>query len=194
MRKNLTIVFLSLILLIPTVSHAARDYGNSSRIDAFFGEVYLGINSGVLFIDDVPDSDGANIQNIGFTFGKGINSVLAMEFTYNVTVTEDDTDLGDLSGDNIGLYLVAKTPGTVYFKGRFGYTRTTLERDFRGDSFDHNSYGLAYGIGGGVKIVKGGAIELEYTLLPEVEDSGIMGSSEDGTSTYLSIAYVLGFE
>jgi len=195
MRKNLTIVFLSLILLMPTVSHAARDYGNSERIEAFFGEVYLGLKYGRLTIaEDVPDSDGADIRNLGFAFGKGINEVLAMEFIWNTTVTEDDTSSGNLSADTIGLYMVAKTPGRVYFKGRVGYIRSTLERDFSGDSFDHNSYGIAYGVGLGVKIAKGGAIELEYTLLPSIDDSGFVGAPVEVESDFLSVSYVLGVD
>jgi hypothetical protein len=195
MRKNLTIVFLSLVFLMPSVSHAARDYGNAERIDAFFGEVYLGIKYGrVTIAEDIPDSDGADIRNLGFAFGKGINDTLAIEFDYNTTVTEDDTSSGDLSADTIGLYLVAKTQGTVYFKGRVGYTRTTLERNFNDDSFDHNSYGIAYGAAAGVKIGKSGAIEIEYTIMPDIDDSGFVGAPVEVESDFVSISYVMGVD
>jgi hypothetical protein len=172
MRKNLTIVFLSLVFLMPSVSHAARDYGNAERIDAFFGEVYLGIKYGrVTIAEDVPDSDGADIRNLGFAFGKGIN----------------DTH-------SVGLYLAAKTQGTVYVKGRIGYTRTTLERNFNGSSFDHNSYGIAYGAAAGVKIGKSGAIELEYTIMPDIDDSGFVGAPVEVESDFVSISYVMGVD
>ncbi len=194
MRKNLTIVFLSLTFLIPSVSHAARSYGNN-RIDAFFGEVYLGVKYGRLTIaEDVPDSDGTDIRDMGFTFGKGINDNMAMEFAYNFTVTEDDTSAGDLSADTIGLYVVGKTTGTVYFKGRIGYTRTSLERNLGGASFDHNSYGMAYSIGLGAKVMKGGAIEFEYTVLPSIDDSGFVGAPVEVEADFLSVSYIFGFE
>lgn len=193
MRKNLTIVFLSLILLIPAVSHAARDYG-TNRAQAFFGQVYLGLKYGSITIaEDVPDSDGADVRDLGFTFGKGINDNIAMEFAYNFTVTEDDTSAGDISADSVGLYLVGKTTGKVYFKGRLGYTRLTLERNLGSGSFDHNAYGMAYGVGLGVRVGPG-AIEAEYTVLPDIDNSGFVGAPIEVESDFLSIAYVWGFQ
>lgn len=193
MRKNLTIVFLPLSFLIPTASHAARDYG-INRAQAFFGQVYLGLKYGRLTIaEDIPDEDGTDIRNLGFAFGRGFNDHMAMEFSYNFTATEDDTDSGDLSADSIGLFLVAKTTGTVYVKGRLGYTRLTLERNFAGNSFDHNEYGIAYGLGLGARVGPG-AIELEYTVLPEIEDDDFVGAPVEVESDFVSVAYVWGFE
>lgn len=193
MRKNLTIVFLSLSFLIPTASHAARDYG-INRAQAFFGQVYLGLKYGRLTIaEDVPDEDGADIRNMGFTFGKGINDHVATEFSYNFTVTEDENDSGDISADSIGFFVVGKTKGAVYVKGRLGYTRLTLERNFAGSSFDHNAYGIAYGLALGARVGPG-AIELEYTVLPEIEDDDFVGAPIEVESDFLSVAYVWGFE
>lgn len=193
MRKNLSIIFLSLTFLLPTVSHAARDYG-TSRAEEFVGQVYLGLKYGSLTIaEDVPDSDGADIRDLGIVFGRGINDNLAIEFAFDFTVTKDDTSDGDISADAVGLYLVAKTTGDVYVKGRLGYTRLTLERNFAGDSFDTNAYGMSYGIGVGARVGPG-AIEAEYTLLPKIDNTAFVGAPVEVESDYFSVAYVWGFE
>ncbi len=175
MRKNLAIGFLSLTFLLPAVSHAARDYGRNPA--DFFGQVYFAAKYGEITIaEDVPEN-GSDIRNLGFVFGKGINDILSAEFEYTTTVSEDDDYLGDGSSasvDTLGLYLAAKTPGKVYFKGRVGYTRVAQE--FGADSSipelegTKNIYGLAVGVGGGVKVGKNGAVEFEYMLYPTRDD------------------------
>lgn len=175
MRKNLAIGFLSLTFLLPAASHAARDYGRNPA--DFFGQVYFAAKYGEITIaDDVPEN-GSDIRNLGFAFGKGINDVLSMELAFSTTVSEDDDYLGSgasASVDTLGLFLAAKTPGKVYFKGRVGYTRVTQEFS-SGSGFPElegtkNIYGLAVGVGGGIKVGKNGAIELEYALFPTRDD------------------------
>ncbi|MFZ9037101.1 MAG: outer membrane beta-barrel protein [Gammaproteobacteria bacterium] len=205
MRKNLVIVFLSLTFLIPAVSHAARDYGRNP-ID-FGGGVYLVLKYGEITIaDDVPE-DGSDIRNLGFAFGKQVNDVLAMEFEYTATVSEDG-DYGGTgsraSADTVGFFVVARTPGDLYAKGRLGYTRVSQEFsdnpviDWGGEK---NVYGIAAGVSVGYKIMKGGAIELEYMLYPTRDDvefdfSGVGGPvvEEDLEMDFVAINYVWSFE
>lgn len=193
MRKNLSIIFLSLTFLLPTVSHAARDSG-TNRAEEFVGKVYLGLKYGRLTIaEDVPDTDGTDIRDLGLVFGRGINDNFAVEFAYDFTTTKDDTSTGDISADALGLYLVAKTTGDVYVKGRLGYTRLTLERNFAGDSFDTNAYGMSYGIGVGVRLGPG-VIEAEYTFMPKIDNTAFVGAPVEVESDYLSVAYVWGYD
>lgn len=205
MRKNLAIVFLSLTFLIPAVSHAARDYGRNP-ID-FGGGVYLLLKYGEITIaDDVPE-DGSDIRNFGFAFGKAVNDVIAMEFEYTTTVSEDDDYLGSgssASADTVGFFVVAKSPGDFYGKARLGYTRVTTDLEDTaiidwGNS--DNVYGIAAGLGAGFKFMEGGAIELEYMLYPKIEDvefdfSGVGGPvfEEDLEVDFVSLNYVLSFE
>lgn len=210
MRKNLTIVFLSFILLIPTVSHAARDYGSRSQIDQFFGEVYLVIKYGEITIaDDVPE-DGSDIRNGGFAFGKGINETLAVEFEYTSTVSKDNDYLdsgSDVEVDTLGVFLVAKTQGDLYVKGRLGYVRSDQEFGTPGLSIlsdlegSKNVYGLAYGASAGYKFMKGHSIELEYMVYPTRDDVDIdfrpIGGpllEEDLEMDFVAINYVWSFE
>ena len=210
MRKNLAIVFLSLTFLIPAVSHAARDYGRSP-ID-FGGGAYLVLKYGEITIaDDVPE-DGSDIRNLGFAFGKAINDVIALEFEYNTTVSEDDNygGSGTSAGlETVGFFVVAKSPGALYGKARLGYTRLTTDLDDVDaavgvvgiDWGSDNVYGLAFGLGAGYKFMEGNALEVEYMLYPKIEDvefdaTGFGGPvfEEDLEVDFVSINYVLSFE
>ena len=126
MTKYIAIAVLSLVLLIPATSNAGRYSFDDSRSGALIpGKVYLGVKYGLLTIDEpVSGSDDVEMDNVGFTFSGDINGYLALEFAYNQTVTESDLDLFDLgpelkvSSDTLGLFLVARTRGDVYLKGR----------------------------------------------------------------------------
>ena len=209
MRKNLAIVFLSLTLLVPGVSHAVRDYGRSGL--ELTTDVYLTVKYGIFTLAiDVPE-DGSDVGNLGFVFGKGINDYLALEFEYNYNVVEDKNYLGDdagLSMDAIGLFLAAKTMGDVYVKGRLGYMRvahdfgaSTLTTTYSQLEGTKNIYGLAFGVGAGLKVAKGHTLELEYTLYPEREDVTLDFTSSGGPiintdleSDFLSFNYVASFD
>lgn len=202
MRKNLVIVFLSLTFLIPAASHAARDYGRNP-ID-FGGGVYLVLKYGEITIaEDVPE-DGSDIRNLGFAFGKQVNDVLALEFEYTTTVSEDDDYGGtgsSASVETVGFFVVARTPGDLYAKGRLGYTRAAQEFDdnaFVDWGGEENVYGMAAGVSVGYKIMKGGAIELEYMLYPTRDDveftSGAITIEEDLEMDFVAINYIWSFE
>lgn len=193
MRTNLTVIFLALSFLLPATANAQGNYSN--RAEAFFGDVYLGVKYGRLtYAEEVPDySDGSDTRNLGFSFGKKFNDFVAIEFSYDYTVTDDNTSAGDVSTDVIGFYVVGKTPGKVYAKGRLGYTKMIQERNTSGQSFDHNSYGIALGGAVGFTIYDRGSLEIEYTILPTTDDSGFAGAPVDLEADFLSVNYVWGF-
>jgi opacity protein-like surface antigen len=179
MTKNIAIAVLALALLIPATSNAARDYGvYRGGARNVFGEVSFTVKYGEITVsDDVPD-DGSDIRNMGFTFGNGINDILSFEFEYTQTVSDgDDYDFasggsGSADFDTLGFFLVGKSAGKLYVKGRVGYTRVAWDIEGSPLAFDddlegsRNVYGLAYGVGAGFKIGKNAAVELEYTVYP----------------------------
>lgn len=193
MRINLTVIFLALSFLLPATANAQGNYSN--RAEAFFGDVYLGVKYGRLtYAEEVPDySDGSDTRNLGFSFGKKFNDFVAIEFSYDYTVTDDNTSSGDVSTDVIGFYVVGKTPGKVYAKGRLGYTKMIQERNTSGQSFDHNTYGIAIGGAVGFTIYDRGSLEIEYTILPTTDDSQFAGAPGDLEADFLSVNYVWGF-
>lgn len=203
MWKYLALFFLSLALLLPAQSQAqgVRQYAN--RADAFFGDVYLGVKYGeISAADDDSDlpEDGSDIRNAGIAFGRLVNDYVGWEFEYTSTVSKDDftvdgVDYGDLEAETLGIFLVAKSRGDVYVKGRVGWMRVTQEFD----PFDEtNAYGGAYGVGAGVKFGEYGAVELEYTRHPSAEykiNVPPVGEVEfDVYTDLLTIGYVLSFE
>ncbi len=199
MRKNIAIAVLALALLIPAASNAADLYRGSSRGSAIAGEVYLGLKYGSLAIDDgVAIGDDADVRNIGFMFGGSINDYLGLEFDYTQTVTTDDELVSgligrDISTDYFGFFLVGKTMGDVYIKGRVGYVIMDQHIGLTAGDFDDNNYGIGLGLGVGVKIGETGAIEIEYTALPDTdfEDTGFL---EDLENEFVTVAFVWIYE
>ena len=182
---------------MPAVSSAQGNYSN--RAEAFLGEVYLGVKYGrITYSDDIPDfSDGSDTRNLGFMFGKRFNDVVGMELEYTQTVTADDTSVGDIYTDTLGFYMVGKLGGKVYGKGRLGYTRLTQERNFAGESFDNNAYGIAWGLGVGFNFYDKGSIEIEYTVLPKTDDRDFLAVPQpfefEAETDFITLNYVWGF-
>jgi len=187
MTKYIAIAVLSLALLVPATSNASRYKFEDSHSGALIpGKAYLGIKAGQLSIDgdlhedldplglDFPD---LATDNLGFVFGGEINEYFSLEFSYTETVSEEKKDLFKLgtdlkvSTDTIGLFLVAKTQGDVYIKGRVGYIRMNQKVSYSLLDFKENDnlYGIAAGLGVGMKIGKGTSLELEYTRFPDTE-------------------------
>lgn len=204
MTKYIAIAVLSLALLIPATSNASRYKFEDSRSGALIpGKAYLGIRAGQITIDEpVSGSDDVEMENIGFTFSGDINEYLALEFEYSQTVSEEELDLFNLgtdlkvSSDTLGLFLVGKTQGDIYLKGRVGYTRVEQDISYAGFSNSANVYGVAAGLGAGIKLAKGAALEIEYTVYPKTdrfEELGI-GFDDDLETEFVTIGFVWSFE
>jgi len=195
MRKHLTVIFLVSSFMLPAVGHAQSGLYSPNRAEVFFGDVYLGVKYGRLtYAESVPDyDDGADIRNLGFSFGRKFNDNVAMEFSYDYTVTDDSSSAGDVSTDVLGFFVVGKTTGDVYFKGRLGYTRLTQERDTSGESIDAHSYGIAVGGAIGFTVYDRGSLEIEYTILPTTDNTRFIGADEKIEADFLSVNYVWGF-
>ena len=190
MRKNIAIVVLAATLLVPALGYAAELRTRNGGV--FANQVYLGIKYGNLTIEeDTSGSGDADIGNLGIMFGGHVNEYVALEFDYTYTVSEEEFDAGptNISSDTLGFFVVGKTMGDIYVKGRVGYSRVEQEFDFLGESIDNTAYGIAYSLGVGAKIGDTGAIEIEYTVFPDT-DKEDWGTMNDLETEYLSIAYV----
>jgi len=202
MTKYIAIAVLSLALLIPATSNASRYQFEDSRSGALIpGKAYLGVKYGVFKSEqNVGPSDKYDVEmdNLGFVFGGEINDILALEFDYSQTVSADkEESMGSTaraSVDSIGLFLVAKSRGDVYVRGRVGYTRIEIELSFMGDSESDNIYGLAYGIGAGIKVGKGAAVEIEYTVFPETDEFFGVPIAGEIENEFLTVGFVWFFE
>jgi opacity protein-like surface antigen len=199
MTKYIAIAVLSLALLIPATSNASRYTFDDSRSGAVIpGKAYLGLKYGVFKTEQTVGSYDVEMDNLGFVFGGEINEMLALEFDYSQTVSADKEESGGSTAkqsvDTLGFFLVAKTSGDVYARGRVGYTRIEHDISFMGDSGSDNIYGIAYGIGAGMKVGKGAAIEIEYTVYPETDEFFGVQVAGDIENEFLSLGFVWYFE
>jgi opacity protein-like surface antigen len=199
MTKYISIAVLSLALLIPATSNASRyKFDNSQSGELIPGKVYLGVQAGQFSLEaDTSGSDSVDMDHLGFTFGGDINEYLALEFAYSQTVSEERDAGATSSTDTMGLFLVGRTQGPVYFKGRVGYSIVEQDIDLVSADINDNVYGIAYGIGAGIKFNNTLALEIEYTIFPETDDeSDDLGSffNEDFDAEFVTVGLVWSIE
>ena len=142
---------------------------------------------------DINDGDVEN-GNLGLVLGGYMDSGIGVEFFYTDTIDEDEFDNPD--GNNIkyesqvwgllGTYRFGQDK--VYGLVKAGYVFIDLNaRIVGGRSNRTDEDGLAYGIGGGVRVGKNGSVELNYLILPEIED--IDGIQVDAEQELISLGY-----
>jgi hypothetical protein len=149
------------------------------------GGLYGGVQYGILTSED------ADMGNIGLTAGGVISDYLSIEGTYTFTISEEDLGGGvDLSSSSIGVFAVFKSQGDFYGKGRVGFSKVDFDMEILGFTFTDDASGLAFGAGIGVK-VGAGAIEIEYTKLPDLDT--FQGIPVDASNDFLSVGYVKSF-
>jgi hypothetical protein len=198
MTKYIAIAVLSLALLIPAASNASRYNFGDERSGALIpGKVYLGVQVGQLSIEaDTSGSDPLDMDHIGFTFGGDVSDFLGLEFAYTQTVSDERDEVDRASTNTMGLFLVGRTQGDVYFKGRAGYSIVNQEFSLLGTSFNDNIYGLAYGLGAGIKFGRTVALEIEYTVFPETDEYDALGRlvNVDFDTEFVTVGFVWSIE
>lgn len=193
MKNKIAAVVLTLAMLVPLTGNAATTYrSNNTPTTIGANKVYLGVKYGVLTIaPDISGADDIETDNLGFMFGGQINDYIGLEFDYTQTVSSaKENFLGSttrVKTDTTGLFLTAKTTGTVYFKGRVGYS--WIDQNVS-DSGSDRIYGLAYSAGVGFELGDTFAIEADYTLYPKTDEFDRFGSSGDLDTSLLSVTAV----
>jgi len=171
MKKVFVGTVLSTVLAFPLVCSAA--------------DTYVGVQYGTLTSED------SDMGNAGLMVGGKINDYLSLEGLYTFTVSEEDLGDGDsLSASSIGLFAAFKSEGDFYGKAKIGFSKVDFDMEIFGVTLSDDASGLAYGFGGGVKLGKG-ALEIEYTKLPELDT--FVGIPIDASNEFISIGYVVSF-
>jgi len=196
MKRNIAVAVLMLAMLVPLTGNAQGLY-RSNNTTSIVGatKVYLGVKAGVMNIDsDESGTDAINITNMGFMFGGHFNDMLALEFDYTQTVHADEEDfIGTgvkVHEDTMGLFLVLRSPGSFYVKGRLGYTVIDQEISSLGSD---RVYGLAGGIGVGFGITDTFTLEAEYTMYPITDEFDRFGAAGDLTSELVTVNMVFSY-
>lgn len=197
MKKNIAAAVLTLVMLVPIAGHAAGVYRSNNSSSAFgAAKVYLGVKGGILSLEsDGFGPDPVDITNIGFVFGGHFNDYMAMEFDYTQTVSAaHEQFLGTdvtVGADTIALFLIFRTTGSLYLKGRIGYG--WIDQDVGGVGKD-TIYGLAGGIGAGMEFSDTFGIEVEYTIYPTADEFDTFGAAGDVTADLLSLNLVFSYD
>ena len=131
---------------------------------------YLGGSFGTASIDAEYFEDPSVA---GLTIGYDFGNNWSMEFQTLSGEADLDFSSSTLSGehtlDTTALYGVWRSEGDLYFKGKVGFLKETIDTTVSSGSLSSSSStddsGLSYGIGAGYRITDNVIVEAEYTII-----------------------------
>ncbi len=176
------------------VAFAANTFANDSE-NTFQPKKYAQFHLGQINTDWLQGPIDPSYLAVGGAFGYQFSELLATEFfmTFSADGEVDpilSADLGQTAKNEFnafGGYLVAKTPGKFYAKGRVGIVLSRFIYSAGGyEDESESATGLSYGIGAGIDFDKF-MLELEYMTFPEVDDPLYMNTSYESDALLLSI-------
>jgi len=141
---------------------------------------YFGFNAGSMGIDE-PGNDPA--ANFGLTIGgiitKQGSTSLGLEAQLTTTLIEGNTSVGgrDWEIDSLGLYGALRLGAEACFKLKGGYGKWQIITDSA--TTDENDF--SWGLGFGLPMRSGNMLEIEYTIIGEINNRDIR---------YISLTYL----
>ncbi len=134
-----------------------------------------------IFYSELNTNDGSvENKNYVIVVGANLKSGFGMEFFYSDTVDKDEVRSTALAADiryssqAWGLLGTYRVGSKFYGVAKAGYTFVDLTADIAGqgkETLDED--GFSYGVGFGIEVGEYGAIELNYLVLPEMEESDL---------------------
>lgn len=187
--KRLLIVFL--LLGYFSSGAYAEEQAEQKYVGVFFGKANSNVDIGI------GDADIEN-GNVGIVVGGHAESGLGFEFFYSNTVDQDDDTLaaGKVRYDSqiwgfLGSYRISSGP--VYGLAKAGYAFLDLQAKVSGLSQEkYKEEGLSYGVGAGIEVGGHGAIELNYLILPDINER-IDGFDTEIETELITLGYNLYF-
>jgi hypothetical protein len=171
MKKYFKLMILASLLVSPMAVADETAYGGLS-----FGRV---------------DVDEIETGNLGIVLGAIADNGFGYELFYSFSVVDYDVSFNGFETDTINLYVVYKTSGNVYFKGKAGYSYTNITFDpVDADRVSDSTEGFSYGLAGGIGIGDG-ALELTYYRFPDFDD--FAGVPFDEEVEMINLAYLWSF-
>ena len=162
-------------------------FSSSAHATEHGEEKYVGVFYGQASTEDVDNG------NLGLVVGGFLESGPGVEFFYSNTVDKDDFE--DSTGRIFkyetqawGLLGTYRFGGDLYAMLKAGYTFVDVKANQIGGSsntFDED--GLSYGLGVGYRVGENGSVELNYLVLPEIEE--IEGILVEADTELLSLGY-----
>lgn len=131
--------------------------------------LYVGIKGGTMMVSPSEFEDANSFGLVlGYKLFDNPSGSLAVEGEFTNSSSEKITILnvtGKWDIDTKAVYLAYRTSGDLYFKGKIGYLDEDVNVNIAGASISGSDSGASYGIGGGWKLGKSSALELEYTII-----------------------------
>lgn len=133
------------------------------------GPFYLGLKVGSMMVDVSGFDDASAVGFVaGYKFFDNAGGSVAIEGEYN------DSSSADIKGfpakwdiRTVAVYLAYRSAGDLYFKGKAGYLDEKVTASGFGTTISGSDSGLSVGVGGGWKMGKQAALELEFTIIEE---------------------------
>jgi Outer membrane protein beta-barrel domain len=133
--------------------------------------LYLGVKGGKMMVDlsEYEDVSTAGLV-VGYKLFDNQAGSVAVEGEYTNSSTGDITVLG-VTGqwdiDTWALYAAYRTPGNLYAKAKAGVLHEKINVNIVGAGISGSDSGLSLGVGGGLRLGRNAALELEYTIVEQ---------------------------
>lgn len=128
---------------------------------------YFGATAGLMNPDATGHDNAFNAGGVfGYRFFDALNGSGSIEAVATTTLKDGNTDGGgDWHLSTVGLYFAYRTTGEVYLKAKGGFAQQSIG----GTGSVPEGTRLSFGFGGGWQATPKAAVELEYTLLRDVD-------------------------
>jgi hypothetical protein len=143
-------------------------------------DLYASVSYGQVRLDNDVLDDSAEYDNIGFTIGGTRDGGgLGFELFYTLTADRDTVEsggvkVGDIGTSALGFYVLYKTPGEIYFKGKVGFAYIDFDVDVDSSASvpiqSEDGSGASYGAAVGMDVGTSGSVELSYLVLPKLDN------------------------
>lgn len=163
----------------------------------FAPHTYYGFHVGSASTELNQGTQDFSYFHLGATYGNQYSENFGFEGVVSITLGDDkDAIVSQGLGFDVGTqfnsfagYFTAKTSGKFYAKGRLGLAYSTFVYTASGyEDETESALGASYGVGFGVQ-GESFDFELDYTIMPEVDDPLFNGVSYDSSLVTLSLMY-----
>lgn len=193
--KKTSLGFTAILLSVIPLANA-QESGNSH---AAGGTWYWG--GQVAKVDTSLNSGGQDFSftNLNLNLGYRFSSILSVEGWASMNISDERDEITSFVLDEnvsaeyngFGVYAVAQTTGKFYVKGRAGLASSRFVYTASGyEDEDESNVGLSYGVGTGFQNNQW-RFELEYLVMPEVDDPIFNSESYDTSMIVLGLTYDL---
>lgn len=172
---------LFLIALIALFAFA----GTAQLAYADEGDVYVGVKTGIMMVDELEDDPFDDITVVGLLLGVGLTPEVSIEGELNMSVSSGDMDEinipgmltaeGDVDIWTLGAYAVYRHPinDTISLKGKAGALLVSMDFSYSGTLFgtpfafsdDETDVEASVGAGATIKLTDQIDAEVEYTFM-----------------------------